>query len=135
MTTSRFSRDERDFRSKSQRLLAAVRRRDARPSVPTLEEFRAWLEEEKRGTGFWECVYCGRLLDISGVSIDHKIPLSRTGLSSFDNLAICCEPCNRTKGDLLESEYRQLTGMLSVWSKESRESVKRRLRQKPSYRR
>lgn len=46
------------------------------------------------------CVYCGE----DGRTIDHIVPRSRGGDSSWLNLAACCQRCNNRKGNSLVSE-------------------------------
>lgn len=46
------------------------------------------------------CVYCGG----DGRTIDHIVPRSKGGDSSWLNLAACCQKCNNRKGDLLLNE-------------------------------
>jgi 5-methylcytosine-specific restriction endonuclease McrA len=46
----------------------------------------------------WSCQYCG---SSSNLTVDHVIPRSRGGLSSWDNIVASCAPCNRRKGDRL----------------------------------
>jgi 5-methylcytosine-specific restriction endonuclease McrA len=47
----------------------------------------------------WTCQYCGGVR--GALTIDHVIPRSRGGPSSWDNIVTCCAPCNRRKGDRL----------------------------------
>jgi 5-methylcytosine-specific restriction endonuclease McrA len=47
----------------------------------------------------WTCQYCGGVRGT--LTIDHVIPRSRGGPSSWDNIVTCCAPCNRRKGDRL----------------------------------
>jgi 5-methylcytosine-specific restriction endonuclease McrA len=47
------------------------------------------------------CNYCGA----AGNTIDHIIPLSQGGLSTFSNCVCACEQCNKEKGDLSVEEY------------------------------
>src|ERR1700742_4904296 len=47
------------------------------------------------------CQYCGVLLSSSDLTLDHVIPRSRGGSSSWENLVACCHPCNRKKGNRL----------------------------------
>ena len=47
----------------------------------------------------WTCQYCG--VERSSLTVDHVIPRSRGGGSSWDNIVACCAPCNRRKGDRL----------------------------------
>lgn len=70
--------------------------------------------------GVWRCRYCRhevRRTDVpngwTGVAAiddlpwperDHVIPRSRGGTNAFENLALSCARCNKSKGDLLLSE-------------------------------
>ena len=46
----------------------------------------------------WACQYCGSR---SNLTVDHVIPRSKGGGSSWDNIVASCAPCNRRKGDRL----------------------------------
>jgi len=46
----------------------------------------------------WACQYCGSR---SNLTVDHVIPRSKGGPSSWDNIVASCAPCNRRKGDHL----------------------------------
>ncbi|WP_344825813.1 HNH endonuclease [Actinocorallia longicatena] len=46
------------------------------------------------------CGYCGR----SGDSIDHIVPVSRGGASSWENTVLACRKCNHKKADHLLAE-------------------------------
>jgi 5-methylcytosine-specific restriction endonuclease McrA len=46
----------------------------------------------------WACQYCGSR---SNLTVDHVIPKSKGGPSSWDNIVASCAPCNRRKGDAL----------------------------------
>src|SRR5512146_2824218 len=45
------------------------------------------------------CQYCGTVLGSSDLTLDHVIPRSRGGASTWENLVACCQPCNRRKGN------------------------------------
>jgi 5-methylcytosine-specific restriction endonuclease McrA len=47
----------------------------------------------------WTCQYCGH--ERGGLTVDHVIPRSRGGSSTWENIVTCCAPCNRRKGDRL----------------------------------
>ncbi len=47
----------------------------------------------------WTCQYCG--IEKGTLTVDHVIPRSKGGGSSWDNIVACCAPCNRRKGDRL----------------------------------
>ncbi len=44
----------------------------------------------------WECQYCGRK---GSLTMDHVIPRSKGGDTSWENVVACCATCNRRKGD------------------------------------
>ncbi len=44
------------------------------------------------------CQYCGRRFPTSELSLDHIIPLSRGGKSTWENVVCACLPCNVKKG-------------------------------------
>jgi 5-methylcytosine-specific restriction endonuclease McrA len=46
----------------------------------------------------WTCQYCGAR---SNLTVDHVIPRSKGGGSTWDNIVASCAPCNRRKGDSL----------------------------------
>jgi 5-methylcytosine-specific restriction endonuclease McrA len=43
----------------------------------------------------WTCQYCGSR---SNLTVDHVVPRSKGGPSSWDNIVASCAPCNRRKG-------------------------------------
>ncbi len=46
----------------------------------------------------WTCQYCGAR---SNLTVDHVIPRSKGGGSTWENIVASCAPCNRRKGDRL----------------------------------
>jgi 5-methylcytosine-specific restriction endonuclease McrA len=46
----------------------------------------------------WTCQYCGAR---SNLTVDHVVPRSKGGTSTWDNIVASCAPCNRRKGNLL----------------------------------
>ena len=50
------------------------------------------------------CQYCGAVLGSSELTLDHVVPRSRGGLSTWENLVACCHFCNRRKGNQLPVE-------------------------------
>src|SRR3954454_20228446 len=45
------------------------------------------------------CQYCGTVLPASELTLDHVMPRSRGGSSTWENLVACCHTCNRRKGN------------------------------------
>ena len=50
------------------------------------------------------CQYCGEVLPSGELTLDHVIPRSRGGSSTWENLVACCHPCNRRKGNQFAAE-------------------------------
>jgi len=46
----------------------------------------------------WTCQYCGAR---GNLTVDHVIPRSKGGGSTWENIVASCAPCNRRKGDAL----------------------------------
>lgn len=44
----------------------------------------------------WECQYCGRK---GSLTMDHVVPRSKGGGTTWENVVACCANCNRRKGD------------------------------------
>ena len=51
----------------------------------------------------WTCQYCGSR---GHLTVDHVIPRSKGGDSSWENIVASCAPCNRRKGDALPAPGR-----------------------------
>ena len=84
---------EKPLTRRANRIRRRARKRNA-PGVPyAVAEFRALCDESS-----WQCAYCSTVLDIGTVQADHVIPLSRGGSNSIENIAVCCGPCNVSKG-------------------------------------
>lgn len=67
-------------------------------STITNEILTEWVTQHKGET----CSYC----DSPGIEIDHRVPLSAGGLHELENLQMLCLPCNRSKHDMSDEEYR-----------------------------
>ena len=52
----------------------------------------------------YTCQYCGK--KDQKMTIDHVIPSSRGGKSSFDNCVAACKPCNNIKNDRTPNEAK-----------------------------
>ena len=51
------------------------------------------------------CMYCGKN-DKVKLTVDHIIPQSRGGKSTFDNCVAACKPCNHAKGNRTPREAK-----------------------------
>ena len=50
------------------------------------------------------CQYCGRRFPPKELNLDHVVPLSRGGRSTWENVVCCCFACNHRKGSRLPQE-------------------------------
>ncbi len=91
--------------------LHAARVRMAMPSVIRLLEYRRIPHQTRalsrknillrdRNT----CQYCAVVLPAGELTLDHVLPRSRGGTSTWENLVACCHSCNRRKGNSLLHE-------------------------------
>ena len=95
--------------------LHSARVRMAMPSVIRLLEYRRIPHQTRalsrknillrdRNT----CQYCGVILPSAELTLDHVIPRSRGGLSTWENLVAACHGCNRRKGNHLLNELEHM---------------------------
>jgi len=47
----------------------------------------------------WCCQYCGCSVDRKSATVDHVLPVSHGGKTTFDNTTTACGPCNAGKGN------------------------------------
>lgn len=52
----------------------------------------------------WCCQYCNKKLSYNSVTIDHIIPKSKGGKTTWKNCVVCCKQCNRIKGSKFAHE-------------------------------
>ena len=52
----------------------------------------------------FKCAYCG-VRDVR-LTIDHVLPKSKGGKSTFENCVACCKPCNDKKGNKLCNDIK-----------------------------
>jgi 5-methylcytosine-specific restriction endonuclease McrA len=51
------------------------------------------------------------VLPASELTLDHVVPRSRGGASTWENLVACCHSCNRKKGNSLLNEIHDMSLM------------------------
>lgn len=69
----------------------------AKGSFTTLEWLRLCIQYA------YACGYCG---EWTALAADHRIPLSRGGTNSIENIIPACRTCNSRKGRQTEAEFR-----------------------------
>lgn len=71
------------------------------PSTLTVEEWKLCLSEHKDC-----CAYCFEHEDVVGkMTLDHKVPMSRGGHNTLENIAPACGICNSMKGTRNAKEF------------------------------
>lgn len=96
-------------------MLHAARMQVAMPSVIRLLEYRR-IPHQTRALSRKNillrdrnsCQYCSIVLTASELTLDHVVPRSRGGLSTWENLVACCHECNRKKGNQLLHELADM---------------------------
>jgi 5-methylcytosine-specific restriction endonuclease McrA len=96
-------------------ILHAARVRMPMPSVIRLLEYRR-IPHQTRALSRKNillrdrnsCQYCGVVLPAGELTLDHVIPRSRGGLSTWENLVACCHGCNRRKGNQMLHELEDI---------------------------
>ena len=66
-----------------------------------LRHSRWWKQKLADGI----CYYCGEKFSGEDLTMDHKIPVSRGGLSEKSNLVAACKECNNKKKYLMPYEW------------------------------
>src|SRR5437763_12532295 len=54
------------------------------------------------------CQYCSVVLTAGELTLDHVVPRSRGGLSTWENLGACCHNFNRKKGKQMLHELSDM---------------------------
>jgi 5-methylcytosine-specific restriction endonuclease McrA len=52
----------------------------------------------------YTCQYCQKIMPSGELTLDHVIPRSRAGETTWENLVACCHPCNNRKGSRTPEE-------------------------------
>ena len=52
----------------------------------------------------YTCQYCQRTFSSAELTLDHVVPRSRSGGTTWENLVACCHPCNNKKGSRTPEE-------------------------------
>jgi 5-methylcytosine-specific restriction endonuclease McrA len=79
-------------------------------SVPTVLRLKFYVNVPRRNPPAWTrrgllarddytCAYCGKLCTAREATVDHVLPVSRGGRSSWGNTVTACFRCNQRKAD------------------------------------
>jgi len=99
------------FLEKHEKEINRIKKRREKTTTAEHIDYLFALSFEK---GF-KCAYCGHKLQLHSQkpnyytpSVDHKIPLTRGGTDTIDNLCLCCYLCNICKGVWTAEEWVEL---------------------------
>lgn len=92
-------------------VLSSSRAKVPMPSVIRLLEYRR-IPHQSRALSRknilmrdrYTCQYCGKIVPSGELTLDHVIPRSRAGETTWENLVACCHPCNNRKGSRTPEE-------------------------------
>ncbi len=95
----------------TQQQVASSRKSLPLPSVIRLLEYRR-IPHQSRALSRknilmrdrYTCQYCHKILPSGELTLDHVIPRSRAGETTWENLVACCHPCNNRKGSRTPEE-------------------------------
>lgn len=95
----------------AQQHLHSQRNNLALPSVIRLLEYRR-IPHQTRALSRknilmrdkYTCQYCAKVLNSGDLTLDHVIPRSRAGETTWENLVACCHRCNNRKGNRTPEE-------------------------------
>lgn len=94
---------------------------------------RSWREDARREQRN-RCFYCEELLTAKTATADHVQARHVFGLDHRNNIVAACEACNKLKGHMPETVFRQRIekpvsgGSIMFWLAWSRLRINRRLR-------
>ncbi|MDX2179710.1 MAG: HNH endonuclease [Bryobacteraceae bacterium] len=91
--------------------VASARKALSVPSVIRLLEYRR-IPHQSRALSRknilmrdrYTCQYCHKVLPSGELTLDHVIPRSRAGETTWENLVASCNPCNNRKGNRTPDE-------------------------------
>lgn len=78
-------------------------------AIPSVLVLRRYVNAPRRGAKFsrravlqrdnYACAYCGQHKPVGELTLDHVIPLSRGGKTTWGNVVTACGPCNQRKAN------------------------------------
>ena len=73
--------------------------------ILTKELLQKVYEDNIKFFGTLTCVYCQKPIPFGKDIVEHRIPVSKGGLTVYANLVISCKSCNSAKGDKTWKEF------------------------------
>jgi len=79
--------------------------RKVRRNGLTLELAQKIYEDNIKRYGTLTCEYCKKPIRFGNDSLDHKIPVSKSGISNYENICVACRSCNCRKNARTDTEF------------------------------
>lgn len=105
--------------------------------MPAVVRFLRALRSRKRGVRFsrenvylrdqGRCQYCTHSVTRAAATYDHVLPRSQGGHTSWENVVICCVPCNQQKGGRTPSQARMALHSVPVKPKKLADTLRIRI--------
>lgn len=80
--------------------------------------YSSWQKDTVYELYHEKCAICGKPLTRKTMTISHKIPLSKGGDNSKDNLMLSCWNCAQAKQNLDMDEFLQMITKIYLYNKE-----------------
>ena len=117
---------DREIRSKhvSLKMPAVVRFRRAlryRTQAVRFSRENVYLRDQGR------CQYCAHRVTRAAATYDHVLPRSQGGRTSWENVVICCVPCNQQKGGLTPVQAKMALHSVPVKPKKLADTLRMRI--------
>ncbi len=71
-----------------------------RAKARELKKTNWWQQKLQKG----QCFYCEKPFPKDELTMDHRVPVARGGLSNRSNIVVCCKTCNTNKKHLTPAE-------------------------------
>jgi len=95
--------------------------------IPMPKELVEWIARqpiiEKRKRIYFSCYLTQELIPIAKIELDHRVPISRGGDYSADNLGITSKRMNAAKGNRTEQEFKSLLELIAGFDEVARKSI------------
>lgn len=74
-----------------------------REEAKALKRTNWWRQKLQEGI----CYYCNERFSEEELTMDHKVPIARGGVSSKNNIVLCCKDCNSKKQSQTSIDFIQ----------------------------
>lgn len=99
-----YHKNKEKFRIKDK--IQNARRRSA--GYLTRKEVQALYEDNIKHYGTLTCYLCGKQIEFGKDHLDHKLPITRGGITEFSNMGVSCQRCNLSKNNKTVDEFMEV---------------------------